>query len=294
MAVIIDPTLTSARRLIEARYAVAAPGTIEADLRVGLLNLMPTVSETEYDFLQLLAPAPCNVEITLIRAASHRPRHAAPPHMATHYTTWEQLPDNPCLDGLIVTGAPLDFVDFEDVDYWHEMQQILDDNMAASLPVMYVCWGAFAALYHRYGIPMHRADVKLHGIYPTVSVDDPEGLFRGLPAEFAVPYSRYARWPDGAIEQCKHLAVTALSQTAGVYIAKDIHAPHYYVSGHVEYDSSTLHNEYLRDKAKGINPRLPEHYYPDDDPTLPPPNRWHDNGVTIFANWLKLLKSKLL
>lgn len=286
MAVIIDPQIPSARRLAAAGMEVIAPGPAAPDCRVGLLNLMPNREDTEYDFMQLIAPAPLRTEIVLMEAATHRSRRKQPEYVASHYTSWGKA-DPSTLDGLIVTGAPLDFVAFTDVDYWHEIVEIMDHSMAMQLPTLHVCWGAYAAMYHRYSIGMTHYPEKLHGIFDVQQAIDPDGLLLGLPQSFPVPFSRFATWPADEAELCPGILTVARNSEAGIYIARDSHAPHYYITGHVEYDALTLHREYCRDTAKGMTPRLPRHYYPADNPALTPANRWRVYGLKIFSNWLK-------
>lgn len=284
MAVILDSTLPSGRRLADAGMPVLTPDQACADITIGLLNLMPNREDTEYDFFQLLAPAPLNIRPVLVKTATHVPRHPEPQYVAEHYRIWDDI-DITALDGLIVTGAPLDFVDFRNVDYWHEMTRILDCTMTRQLPTLYVCWGAYAAMYHRYGVVMEHYPQKLHGIFHVQKAIDPDGILDGLPQSFPVPFSRFATWGVSAAE-CPDIITVARNHRAGIYIARDRHAPHYYITGHVEYDALTLHREYCRDSLKGMNPPLPENYYPNDNPEALPTATWRQWGLKIFSNWL--------
>lgn len=285
MALIINPSLPAAQRLADEGHAIEAPGSIVPDATIALINLMPNKPDTEYDFLQLIAPCQANIAILLIDMASHQSRHTDPSHLKTYYNTFQEVANQ--IDGLIITGAPLDHVAFEDVDYWEEITGIFRYIRDKSIPTMNVCWAAFASLYFWHHIAMHAIDDKISGVFPhhIFATDSP--LMKGIEEGFMIPHSRYVIWNADEIASCHNdLQIIAAGQKQGIYIVASRNHPECYVAGHGEYAPDTLDKEYRRDLKKGINPHIPENYYQANNPSRPPIDTWHDTGVKIMANWI--------
>lgn len=285
MGIIIDTSLPAAVKLSNKGFRTEPPGSIKPDARLALINLMPIKTDTEYDFLQLIAPSRYMVEIKLVNMASHQSRHADPEHMKRYYTTFDDIAGD--IDGVIVTGAPLDHVAFEDVTYWEEMTGIFRYIRNHHIPAFYVCWGAFASLYFWHGIGMHAIDTKISGVFAHHIYNPSSALMKGVTEGFKTPHSRYVVWHQPELSSNSELEIIAGGNEQGPYIVASKLHPEYYVVGHGEYSADTLDKEYRRDLAKGINPHIPTNYYPDDNPSLQPPDTWHDTAVTIMNNWIE-------
>lgn len=264
----------------------------EGSLSIALVNLMPLKEMTEADFIRLLAPAPYDIDLTLVAPATHRSRNTAQLHIDRFYISPEQmLAADRMPDGVIVTGAPVEALDFEAVDYWPELTAMMDALRARRIPTLYICWGALAALYHHYGIAKEMYERKISGIFPQYPSADGHPLFRGMTPPYMVPHSRYSGVAAADIDACPGISIAAQSPDSGVYIVSSADAPEHYILGHSEYAPGTLDFEYHRDLEKGIGPSIPANYYPGDDPSQPPVDRWHSHAVGLFTNWLRTLKS---
>ncbi len=269
------------------------PDRIRGRLDIALVNLMPLKEMTETDFIRLLAPAPYDVRLTLVAPATHRSRNTAQQHIDRFYISPAQMLDaerQP--DGVIVTGAPVEALDFEAVDYWQELAAMMDTLRARRIPAVYICWGALAALYHHYGIDKEMYERKISGVFPQYLLAADHPLFRGMEPPFMVPNSRYSGVAAADIDACPGIEIAAASPESGVYMVSALDAPEHYILAHSEYAPDTLDFEYHRDLAKGINPSIPANYYPDNDPTRRPVDRWHSHAVGLFTNWLSTLAAR--
>ncbi len=254
-------------------------------LRIGILNLMPLKIMTETDLLRLISNTPLQVELDLIDTASHVSRNTPREHVEEFYKTFEEIKDRN-YDGFIITGAPVEKVDFEEVDYWDELCGIFDWARTHVTSTLYICWAAFAGLYHHYGVPKHVIDRKISGVFPHRVNDRRNPIFRGFDDEFYVPHSRFSEVLREEVEQVKGLDIIAESPESGVYMVMARNGREFFITGHSEYSPYTLDFEYHRDLDKGMNPVVPAHYYIDDDPSKGPIVRWRSHANLLFSNWL--------
>ncbi len=254
-------------------------------LNIVILNLMPTKIETETQLLRLLSNSPLQVNIDLLQTATHKVKNTSEEHMLKFYETFDNISGKK-YDGMIITGAPLTELEYEEVDFWPEICDIFEWTKTNVYSTMHICWGAFAALYYHYGIPKRHRENKLFGVYPHHSLDTSHPLMRGLDDIFYVPHSRELEISTQDIAQVKDLQIISYSEEAGIHIISDMECRNIFITGHSEYDRYTLANEYKRDLAKGINISIPENYFPNDDPTAEPYMNWKGAGNLIFSNWL--------
>ncbi|MDR0760685.1 MAG: homoserine O-succinyltransferase [Treponema sp.] len=256
-------------------------------LKVGIVNLMPTTVDTETQLLRLLGNTPLQVDITFLRMGSHEPRNAPPGHLEKFYLNSEWiLQEGIRFDGLIITGAPVETIPFEQVDYWEELAAVLDYSSAHVWSALHICWGAQAGLYRRYGIPKEPLAAKLFGIFPHGVNERHTTLFRGFDDEFLAPQSRHTASNRDAIASEAALTIESETEESGVFIATAREGREIYVTGHLEYDPLTLDREYRRDLAKGLPIAVPRNYYPGDDPSNAPVVRWRAHAHLFFSNWL--------
>ena len=254
-------------------------------LRVAILNLMPTKIATETQLLRLLGNTPLQVEATLLRTASHETKNTDADHLLNHYVTFDEVRDQH-FDGLIITGAPVERLEFHDVDYWHELAKILDWAETHVTSSLNICWGAQAALHHRYGIPKYALPRKMFGIFEHRTLSRDEPLLRGFDDVFHAPHSRHTEIRRTDIEKVRTLRILAESDEAGVHIVSSSDGRHLFVTGHPEYDPLTLKSEYERDYLLALSIAIPKNYFRDDDPTLPPQVNWRSHANLLFSNWL--------
>ena len=254
-------------------------------LQVLLLNLMPTKIETETQLARLLGNTPLQVELELMQTASHEAKNVSQEHMFKFYSTFEQVKRR-FFDGMIITGAPIEKMPFEEVEYWDELCEIMEWSKTHVHSTFHICWGAQAALYYHYGIPKHMLPEKLSGVYEHRVERRSSMLVRGFDDIFLAPHSRYTTVKREDVEGCGKLRILAASERAGVYMMMTDGGRQVFITGHSEYNHDTLQKEYLRDKAQGIEPRVPEHYFPHDDDTLDPPNSWRAHANLLYQNWL--------
>ncbi|MDR1787202.1 MAG: homoserine O-succinyltransferase [Treponema sp.] len=256
-------------------------------LKVGIVNLMPTTVDTEIQLLRLLGNSPLQVDVAFLRMGSHESKNAPPGHLEKFYLSAREIVGlNIRFDGLIITGAPVETLPFEEVDYWEELAEVIDYARANVFSTFHICWGAQAGLYRRYGIPKQCLGAKLFGVFPHAVSDRCSPLFRGFDDEFFAPQSRYTTCDRAAIAKNSALTIQSETSETGVFIVTARGCREVYVTGHLEYDSLTLDSEYRRDLAKGLPITLPENYYPDDDPSRPPLVRWRAHAHLFFSNWL--------
>ncbi len=254
-------------------------------LRIAILNLMPTKITTENQIIRLLSNSPLQIELTLLRVSSHVSTHVSPKHMETFYRTFEEVRSEK-FDGLIITGAPVENLEFRDVDYWDELCDIMTWSKTNVYSTLHICWAAQAALNYHYGIPKYPLPQKMFGVFRHKNLGPTHPLLRGFDEEFCAPHSRHTEVRREDIEQCPKLEILAESDEAGVYIIASRKRRLFYVTGHSEYDNSTLAAEYFRDINRGLRIDLPKHYFPDDNPKNIPPNLWRGHAHLLFSNWL--------
>ena len=254
-------------------------------LEIVVLNLMPTKIVTETQLTRLLGNTPLQVHLELMHTKSHRSKNVAQEHLLTFYKSFEELKDRK-FDGMVITGAPVEHMEFEDVDYWDELCQIMEWSKTHVHSTFHICWGAQAGLYYHYGIKKHQLSEKLFGVYPHKADYKRSILLRGFDDTFYVPHSRHTTVNRADIEAEPGLKILASSQEAGVYAVMNKEGHQIFITGHAEYDPLTLESEYLRDKNLGKPIHVPENYYPDDDDTQEPIVRWRGHANLLFSNWL--------
>jgi homoserine O-succinyltransferase len=256
-------------------------------LKIAIVNLMPTTIDTEIQLLRLLGNTPLQVDISFLRMGSHESRNAPPGHLDRFYTSAvDIMKQGSCYDGFIITGAPVETLPFEDVDYWDELVSVIDFANENVWSTLHICWGAQAGLYRRYGIPKKPLGQKLFGIFPHGVSERFSPLFRGFDDEFLAPQSRHTASDRDAIAAEKALTIQSETPETGVFIATAKGGREIYVTGHLEYDPLTLDKEYRRDLEKGLAISVPKNYYPGDDPSLHPVVRWRAHAHLFFSNWL--------
>ena len=254
-------------------------------LKFVIVNLMPTKIETETQLLRLLSNTPLQMEITLLKMNSYISRNISEEHMKNFYKTFDDI-KNEKFDGLIITGAPVETIEFEKVDYWKELTEILKWSNRHVFSTLYICWGAQAGLYYHYGIKKYPLKEKLFGIYPLELNDSNIALFRGLDEIFYIPQSRHTEVKEEDINKIEELEILAKSPEAGVSIVRTKDKRKIFVTGHMEYDRMTLADEYERDIRLGREIRVPFNYYPEDNPEKTPPFKWRGHANLFFINWI--------
>ena len=254
-------------------------------LEIVVLNLMPTKIVTETQLTRLLGNTPLQVNLELMHTSTHRSKNVSEEHLLTFYKNFDELKDRK-FDGMVITGAPVELLDFEDVDYWDELCRIMEWSKTHVHSTLHICWGAQAGMYYHYGIPKQPLDQKLFGVYPHRADYKRSILLRGFDDIFYVPHSRHTTVRREDIEAVPGLKILASSEEAGVYAVMNKNGHHIFITGHSEYDANTLETEYLRDKNLGKPISVPENYYPDDDDTKEPIVRWRGHANLLFSNWL--------
>ena len=254
-------------------------------LEIVLLNLMPTKIATETQFSRLLGNTPLQVRLELMHTSTHVSKNTAQDHLLNFYKSFDELKDRK-FDGMVITGAPVELMDFEEVDYWPELCQIMEWSKTNVHSTFHICWGAQAGLYYHYGIQKHQMEEKLFGVFEHTADYKRSILLRGFDDTFWVPHSRHTTIDRKDIEAVPELKILASSEKAGVYAVASKGGKQIFVTGHSEYDPETLENEYLRDKNQGLPIHVPENYYPNDDDTKAPMVRWRGHANLLFSNWL--------
>ena len=289
MPVIIPETLP-AKSVLENEnvFVIGRTRALSQDIRslkLAILNLMPTKIDTETQLLRLMSNTPLQVEVTLLQTNSYQPKNTPAEHLLAHYQFFNQVKEK-YFDGLIITGAPVEHLDFCEVEYWEELQTIMDWSENHVFSTFHICWAAQAGLYHRYQIPKYPLDEKLFGVFPHRSLITNEKLMRGFDDLFFAPHSRHTEIREEDIQDVPELELLSTSEAAGVYIAASQDRRHIYITGHSEYDSHTLQQEYDRDLNKGLPIDPPENYFPEDNPGEPPFVKWRGHAHLLFSNWL--------
>lgn len=254
-------------------------------LQVCILNLMPVKQDTELHLLRALSNTPLHVEVTFMKMNSHVSLNTPIQHLNRFYNTFDELKERK-FDGLIITGAPVEQIPFEEVDYWQELCEIMDWTKEHVTSTLHICWGAQAGLYYHYGLKKVLLPKKLFGVYRHKVMNRKNPLVRGFDDEFYIPHSRHTAVLSEDIHHCKELMVLAESEEAGVLLCMSEGGKEIYVMGHPEYDRYTLHHEYIRDKDKGLPIEMPKNYYPEDDDTQRPVLQWRSHCNILYSNWL--------
>ena len=254
-------------------------------LQLVFVNLMPTKIATETQILRYLSNSPLQVDVEFVHMSSHQSTHTAEEHLLTFYKTFDQIRHRK-FDGMIITGAPVEHMEFEQVDYWEELCEIMEWSKTNVTSTFHICWGAQAGLYYHYGIQKHPLDKKMFGVFEHGVNRTTAKLMRGFDSSFYVPHSRHTTVLREDIEKVPELEILSESEEAGVYIVFTKAGKQIFVTGHSEYDADTLHKEYTRDVDKGLKIDVPKNYYPNDDPSKPPMMRWRSHASLIYSNWL--------
>ena len=254
-------------------------------LKIGLLNLMPTKIATETQILRCLSNSPLQIEVTLLQTSTYVGKNTPAEHLVEFYKTFDDVKDHN-LDGLIITGAPVELLEYNEVEYWQELCEIMEWSKTHVHSTFHICWAAQAALYYHYGIPKYVLPEKMSGVFAHRMLTPKSRLFRGFDSEFRAPHSRHTEVRAEDILKVPGLKLMAVSDEAGVYAVCSEDSKQFFITGHSEYDAETLDTEYRRDLAKGLDPAVPRHYYPDDDPANPPVLNWRAHATLPFTNWL--------
>lgn len=250
--------------------------------RIGILNLMPNKLETEQHFLNVLSQVSGDICVCFIRLKTYIPRNSSFEYLKDNYVTFDDVKDN--LDGLIITGAPLEFEDFEDVKYWAELKKIMDFSNKNIKSTVYICWAVVAGLYHNYKVPKHNLKEKVFGVFRHSIVNKEHRLLRGFDDEFLVPHSRYFFVKEEDITEIEELKILSTSDEAGVFLVADKDCSKIFLTGHLEYSSDTLQKEYERDKRRGLSIKKPKNYFHKNESNVK--NRWRAHATLFYTNWI--------
>ena len=254
-------------------------------LQIGLLNLMPNKIKTEIQIARLVGASPLQVELSLVRMGGHKSKNTSEEHLLSFYNTWDEIKHRK-FDGFIITGAPVELLDFEDVTYWNELKEILDWTTTNVHSTLNICWGAMAALYHFHKVPKHTLTEKAFGVFRHRNLNPASPYLLGFSDDFAVPVSRWTEVLRKDIPDDGGLEVLMTSHETGVCLVHEKQGNRLYMLNHVEYDSTSLADEYFRDLAAGTKVNLPANYFPGDDPSQVPLNRWRSHAHLLFGNWI--------
>ena len=289
MPIKISTDLPAYRTLLDENIFVMPDNIAEHQdiraLKIAILNLMPKKIETETQFLRLLSNTPLQVDVDFLHVESHVSKNTSLSHLNTFYKTFSDVKNNK-YDGLIITGAPVEQLEFEDVDYWDVVCEIMEWSKSNVYSTMHICWGAMAGLYYHFGIQKHTLDEKIFGVFPHNVIVKESQLLKGFDDGFLVPHSRLAEIRREDVEKVPELNISSESEHSGVYIVCNKNKRQYFITGHSEYDRDTLAQEYFRDRDKGIDIKLPYNYFPEDNPDNSPLFRWRGHANLMFSNWL--------
>ena len=284
------PNSLPARETLEGEniFIMTEYRAIHQDIRplnLLILNLMPTKIATETQLLRKFSNTPLQIQVELLQTISHDAQNVDRSHLESFYTSYDQIKDKN-YDGLVITGAPVENLDFETVDYWEELCQIMEWSKTHVHSTLHICWGAQAGLYYHYGIPKYALPQKLFGVFDHRVLKPSSPLFRGFDDRFYAPHSRHTEVLEEDIRKVPGLEVLAVSEEAGVFAVKTEDSRQFFLLGHLEYDRNTLAQEYWRDVDRGLDIQVPRHYFPNDDPNQTPIVRWRSAGQLIYTNWL--------
>lgn len=289
MPIKIPNLLPATNTLLEENiFVMTETRAITQDIRplhILMLNLMPTKIVTETQISRLIGNTPLQVELELLQTATHKSKNTSAEHMLAFYKTFDEVRDRK-FDGLIITGAPVENLPFEEVEYWEELCEIMEWSKTHVTSTFHICWGAQAALYYHYGIQKYPLDKKLFGVFRHTLDYNRSMLMRGFDDEFWVPHSRHTTVKREDIEACPELKIISSSPEAGIFVVSTDRGRQIFVTGHSEYDADTLEKEYLRDKNAGLPIEVPQNYYPNDDDTKRPIVRWRSCANLLYSNWL--------
>ena len=289
MPIQIPNDLPAANTLLQENIFVMTQQHAESQhirpLEIVLLNLMPTKIATETQLSRLLGNTPLQVNLELMHMSSHKSKNVSQEHLLAFYKSFDELKHRK-FDGMVITGAPVELLDFEDVDYWQELCEIMEWSKTNVHSTFHICWGAQAGLYYHYGVPKYPLDKKLFGVFQHEADYKRAILLRGFDDLFWAPHSRHTTILREDVEKIPGLKILASSKEAGVYAVMSKGGRQIFVTGHSEYDPETLNNEYVRDKNLGLEIEVPKNYFPDNDDTKPPIVRWRGHANLLFSNWL--------
>ena len=289
MPIVIPGSLPAFETLSEENiFIINEERSIHQDIRpleIAIVNLMPTKIETETQLLRLLGNSPLQVNITLLKTNSYVSKNTSEDHLSSFYNVFDDIKDKR-FDGMIITGAPIETLQFEDVDYWNELEKIMEFSKTNVTSTFHICWGAQAGLYYHYGINKYPLKKKMFGIYKHTLNNPKNKLFRGFDEVYNAPHSRYTEIKKEDIDKVDDLEILSESEEAGVYVVASKNVKQIFVTGHSEYDKNTLKKEYTRDKEKGLEIGVPINYFKNDDPNLEPIVSWKSHAHLIFSNWL--------
>lgn len=284
------PNLLPARETLESEN-IFVMNEIRAEhqdirpLRIAILNLMPTKIVTETQILRLLSNTPLQIDITFLQTESYKSKNTSQEHLTAFYKNFSDVKDQK-FDGLIITGAPVENLEFEEVVYWKELCEIMDWSRSNVHSSMFICWAAQAALYHKYGIPKYAMDKKMFGIFEHTLNNRSHPIVRGFDERFFAPHSRHSEVRREDILKCDKLEIISESDMAGIYMVASKNNRYFFITGHPEYDYDTLSKEYFRDVDKGLDIQVPYNYFPGDDPCVTPYNKWRSHAHLLYSNWL--------
>ena len=254
-------------------------------LRILLFNLMPTKIVTETQILRALSNSPLQVEVVFLNTKTHASKNTPHEHLVDFYKTFDEI-ENEKFDGMIITGAPVENMEFEEVDYWDELTSVMEWSKSHVTSTLHICWGAQAGLYYHYGIKKHRLEKKMSGVFEHRVQKKKNKLVSGFDETFFAPHSRHTETRIEEVKAVPELDIIAVSDEAGLYLAASKDGKHVFVMGHSEYDADTLDKEYKRDSERGLNPEIPVNYYKNNNPLLRPVVRWRAHSTLLFVNWL--------
>ena len=287
MPIKVPAGLPALQTVIDEGNAVDILKESTADtLRIALLNIMPMKETTEADFIRLLATSSNNIELTLLKLDTHTPKHASPEHMSRYYTSFSEA-RNSRFDGLIITGAPIEKIEFEEVTYWPELCSIFNWAKENVTSTLFICWAAQAGLYQKFGIRKHLLPKKMFGIFPHTVSQPGLPLFKGIEGTIYVPHSRHTELRRSEVVAEKRIELLSESDISGVYIMQERETRNFFITGHSEYALYTLDGEYKRDVSKGLPIELPQNYYRNNNPANEPVNLWQETARKLFGNWIE-------
>ena len=289
MPIKIPDTLPAFETLVhEGVRVLTETAAVRQDIRplqIGLLNLMPNKIKTEVQMARLVGASPLQVELSLVRVGGHKAKNTSEDHLLSFYETWEEVKHRK-FDGFIITGAPIELLDYEDVTYWDEMKAILDWTTTNVHSTLNVCWGAMAAIYHFHGVPKYTLAEKAFGVYRHHNRKPSSVDLSGFSDDFQIPVSRWTEVRAEDIARVPDLEILMESDETGVCFVQDTAANRLYIFNHVEYDSTSLADEYFRDVNAGVPIKMPKNYFPHNDPSITPQNRWRSHAHLLFGNWI--------